>query len=122
MTDKVAETAAFYCRYFGYAAVFESDWYVSLRHASAPQFELAVLQPQHDSVPQGHRANVQGLLINIEVEDARAEHARLIEEHGLPLARPLRDDSWGQRHFITLDPAGTLIDVIENLPGTPSDV
>jgi hypothetical protein len=29
---------------------------------------------------------------------------------------PLRDEAFGQRHFIVRDPAGNLVDVIENIP------
>ena len=32
---------------------------------------------------------------------------------GLPVLRTLRDEDFGQRHFITADPNGVLIDVIK---------
>ena len=39
-------------------------------------------------------------------------------EAGLPEVQPLRDESFGQRHFILRDPSGNLVDVIENIPPT----
>ena len=35
---------------------------------------------------------------------------------GLPILRSLRDEAFGQRHFITKDPNGVLIDVIKPIP------
>ena len=35
---------------------------------------------------------------------------------GLPILRTLRDEPFGQRHFITADPNGVLIDVIKPIP------
>jgi catechol 2,3-dioxygenase-like lactoylglutathione lyase family enzyme len=34
---------------------------------------------------------------------------------GLPMDLELRSEQWGQRHFITHDPNGILIDVIQNI-------
>ena len=35
---------------------------------------------------------------------------------GLPSLIPLRDEAFGQRHFITADPNDVLIDVIKPIP------
>ena len=35
------------------------------------------------------------------------------QDNGLPILLPLQDEPWGQRHFITKDPNGVLIDVIK---------
>ena len=41
--------------------------------------------------------------------------ARCVEA-GLPILRSLRDEEFGQRHFITADPGGVMIDVIKPIP------
>lgn len=115
-TDKVAATAAFYVDHFGYTPTYEADWYVSLRRVDPPHQELAILDYRHPTMPPPFRKPLQGLLLNFEVEDVDAEYARLIEGSGLPLHAPLRDEEFGQRHFVTADPAGVLIDVITNIP------
>ena len=115
MSDRVAETAAFYRSHFGFQTTFAADWYVSLRHEESPHHELAILKSDHRSVPRGHRATACGVLINVEVADVEAEYKRLIEMEMLPLQLELRDEEWGQRHFITSDPSGNLIDVIQNI-------
>ena len=37
---------------------------------------------------------------------------------GLPILLSLRDEAFGQRHFITKDPNGVLIDIIKPIPPT----
>ncbi len=118
ITDTVAATADFYRSHFDFEDTFASDWYVSLRHRTAPVQELAILQLGHPSIPVGDSTRCQGLVINIEVEDASAEYDRLVEGAGLPVVAPLRDESFGQRHFMVRDPAGNLVDVIENIAAT----
>ncbi|SPA47707.1 VOC family protein [Cupriavidus taiwanensis] len=116
MTADVAGTAAFYQQHFGFTALFASDWYVHLQLADDPSVSLAVLDGTHDTIPppaRGQRA--QGLLLNFEVEDADVVHDRL-RAAGLPILQPLRDEAFGQRHFITADPNGVLIDIIKPIP------
>jgi catechol 2,3-dioxygenase-like lactoylglutathione lyase family enzyme len=108
MTTDVAATATFYTEHFGFEPAFSSDWYV---HLQRDENALAVLDSQHDTVPEGHRAAVGGLILNFEVVDVDAVHAQLIAA-GLPILTSLRDEDFGQRHFITADPNGVLIDVI----------
>lgn len=115
-TDWVAETAAFYTHYFGFESVFEADWYVSLKRAGEPVYELGILEAAHASLPEGKRSAVAGLILNFEVEDVDAEYRRLVEEAGLSVVYPLTSEEFGQRHFMLSDPSGILIDVITMIP------
>ena len=65
----------------------------------------------------GDRKPVQGLLLNFEIDDVDAEYARL-KAAGLPILRDIKSEDFGQRHFITHDPAGVMIDVIKVIPPT----
>ena len=51
----------------------------------------------------------------IEVEDVDAEFERA-QRAGLPILKTLTDEAFGQRHFITRDPNGVMIDVIKPIP------
>ena len=115
MTDAVAETASFYQRHFGFVPAFESDWYVHLTLAAQPAVNLAILDGSHETIPPSGRGRVSGLRLNIEVEGVDAEQDRLAAA-GLPILLPLRDEAFGQRHFITADPNGVLIDIIKPIP------
>jgi catechol 2,3-dioxygenase-like lactoylglutathione lyase family enzyme len=110
MSPDVGAAADFYRRTFRFETVFEADWYVSLRRGT---FELALLDPSHPTVPASFGRPVQGLLLNLEVDDADAEHRRLVDEHGLEPVLTLRDEDFGQRHFIVEAPDGVLVDVIQ---------
>ncbi|MEV5828831.1 VOC family protein [Spirillospora sp. NPDC052242] len=111
-TSRLAESRDFYTRLFGFEPTFEADWYVSLRRPGPPPYELAILDHAHPTLPEAYRAPVRGLLLNFEVEDVDAEWDRLVVRGGLAPELPLRDEDFGQRHFIVADPDGVLIDVI----------
>ncbi len=117
-TRNVADTAAFYCRHFGFRPLFEADWYVHLQAEGDEAVNLAVLQAGHPTIPAPARnATAAGLLLNFEVEDVDAEYQRL-KQAGLEMLLDLRDEAFGQRHFIVADPNGVLIDVIKPIPPT----
>lgn len=116
MVADVAATTAFYRQHFGFAPQFESDWYVHLQMPGQQAVNLAVLQRDHGTIPaEGRGASAAGLLLNFEVDDVDAVYARL-RAQGLPIRLTLRDEDFGQRHFITADPNGVLIDVITPIP------
>lgn len=118
MTEHVTPTAEFYRELFGFEVVFETDWYVSLRLVKDAHttFELAILESTHSTVPEAYRIPVTGLILNFEVDDVDSEYERLIIRESLPIRLDLRDEAFGQRHFITSDPNGVLIDVIKIIP------
>lgn len=97
---------------FGFDETFASDWYVSLRHGP---HEVAFLDATHATIPNGFRHESRGILLNVEVDDATAEYDRL-SRTDLPVRLPLRDEAFGQRHFIVEAPGGILVDVIEEIP------
>jgi catechol 2,3-dioxygenase-like lactoylglutathione lyase family enzyme len=114
-TAKVAETAAFYRSHFGFAPAFESDWYIHLTSQADERVNLAILDHGHATIPSGFRKPVQGLLINFEVDDVDGEYEKA-KAAGLDIRLELRDEDFGQRHFILADPNGVLIDVIKPIP------
>ncbi len=113
MSADVASTSAFYQRVLGFEVTFSADWYVSMRTGV---FELALVDADHPTIPDGYRRPAAGLLVNIEVDDVDDLYRRLTDEHGLRAVLELRDEDFGQRHFITADPNGVMIDVIKPIP------
>lgn len=117
MTGDVAGTAAFYEKHFRFEAPYRSDWYVHLRSIEDERTNLAILDHSHETIPAEGRKPAAGIILNFEVEDVDAEYDRL-RNAGLPVLLTLRDEAFGQRHFITRDPNGVLIDVIRPIPPT----
>jgi uncharacterized glyoxalase superfamily protein PhnB len=117
MTRDVSGTAAFYKQHFGFEALFTVDWYIHLQSTENEHVTLAILDGSHATIPESGRGTASGLLLNFEVEDPDALYAEF-QAAGLPILLTLRDEAFGQRHFITADPNGVLIDVIKPIPPT----
>jgi uncharacterized glyoxalase superfamily protein PhnB len=56
--------------------------------------------------------------VTLQVEDAAAEFQRL-KAAGLAIAHPVHDEPWGQRRFAVHDPAGTWVDVVQQIDPAP---
>lgn len=117
VTD-VEGTAQFYEQHLGFTRVFSSDWYVHLRSPAEQVYELAVIAYDHDTIPEAGRKPTSGLLLSFEVQDAAVEYARMVAA-GVTVAQPLRDEVFGQRHFMAADPNGILLDIITPIEPDP---
>lgn len=114
-TEDVPGTVRFYREHFGFRALFEADWYVHLQSAEDESVNIAVLRHDHETIPEEGRGVSSGVIVNFEVEDVNAVHAKALET-GLPIVKPLRDEPFGQRHFVARDPNGILLDIITPIP------
>ena len=115
MTDDVAGTGAFYIDNFRFEPLFEADWYVHLRSREDKRVNLGIVDGSHPTVPASARGRASGLILNFEVKDPDREYERA-KAACLPILLDLRDEDFGQRHFITQDPNGVLIDIIKPIP------
>lgn len=115
MTADVAGTAAFYIEHLRFKPLFDSGWYVHLQSSDDKRVNLGIVAGDHETIPAPGRGRASGLLINFEVKDVDAVHERIVAA-GIPILRSLRDEAFGQRHFIFADPNGVLIDVIKPIP------
>lgn len=114
-SDDIRADRDFYTGLLGMKVVFENDWYVQLQDPENPAVQLAFVTRGHESVPAGHHGRPDGVIVTIELDDVDAVHARA-HEQGLPIVQALRDEPWGQRHFMTQDPSGLLVDVVKLIP------
>jgi len=113
-TKSIETTAQFYEKYLGFNRTFTADWYVSLKSGST---ELALIDPVHNSIPEKFRGKTsnQGMLLNFETDNVDLIYASF-QKDSCPIHLELRDEPWGQRHFITEDPNGIPIDIIKVIP------
>lgn len=118
LTEDPRSASGFYVAHLGFVPAFDSDWYVSLKHADAPQHELAFVCHDHPTVPGAGRRTARGVILNFEVTDATALWDRL-RDVGVPVLLALRDEPSGQRHFTLRGPGHVMIDEIENIPPAP---
>ncbi len=114
ITDKLAETAEFYKNYFDFKEAFVSDWYIQLAHKGGA--EIAVMLPnqanQPDFLHEGYSG--KGMVFTLETKDAQEVYDSLKSKNA-PIIHDIRDEEWGQRHFILQDPSGVFVDVVQYL-------
>ena len=91
---------------------------MSLRYEVSPEHELAFVRYNHATIPEAERQVACGGILNFEFPDAVAEWERL-RDAGAPVLLPLRDEAFGQRHFIVEGPGRVMIDVGQVIPPRP---
>ncbi|GAA4918387.1 VOC family protein [Nesterenkonia rhizosphaerae] len=113
MSKNVAAAANFYRSELGFETTYVSDWYVSLR---LKKFELAILAHDHVTVPEKYRGLPSGMILNLEVDDVDRVYKEMTAHSGMEPVLTLRDEEFGQRHFIVEAPDGVLLDIIQPIP------
>ena len=121
VTDRVAEARDFYVEWLGMEVTFEQDWvvYVS-RPAGAGRTGVCLMAPGLEHQIPDHRVSYSGssLILTFHVEDAQRELDAL-RARGFEPEVDIRDEPWGQRHFMTRDPAGVWVDIVQQLDSGP---
>ena len=116
--ENVAKTAEFYQTHFDFDVAFESDWYMHLQSRHDPYVNIAILDGFHETVPAPAQGLTKNMILNFELADVDTFYGRAVAAE-LPVLKALVDEPFGQRHFITMDPNGILIDVIKPIPPSP---
>lgn len=116
MVDDIAASLAFYEKQLGFERTFQIAWFASLRHPHA-HAAIDLWQRSHPSVPAAAAHAPRGVLLALVVEDAEAELQRM-RASGVPVLHELRDEPWGQRHFMVADPSGCAIDIVQRTQPT----
>ena len=114
ITPNIKECKEFYIRFFSFEVVFEADWYIHLRNES--EVEIAFMMPNLQNQPDFlHEIfSGKGVVFSFEVDDAKAEYER-IKSLQASFIQDLKDEEWGQRHFMLVDPAGMVLDIVQQL-------
>jgi len=110
----LAASTRFYRNVLGLSVVFEADWYVQLQAPGQTSAQLALIVPDHDSVPERFHARAAGVVISFEVDDVDDRWAAA-RDAGAEIVVDVRDEAWGQRHFVTVDPDGLMVDVVQSI-------
>lgn len=116
-TSALLDVRDFYVTHFDFTLAFEASWFVYLvgpGEEGTRGATLAFMHPDHPSNPPGPEAfSGLGMILTVEVSDAAEVFAQL--KDSVPIVHPLTDEAWGQRRFMTRDPAGVLVDVVEQI-------
>lgn len=120
LSRDVTRAAEFYVAHFRFQPLYQADWYVHLQSLDDPSVNLGLVAMDHVTIPEAGRGRTGGTLLNFEVEDPDLHYARLQSE-GATIALSLRDEAFGQRHFIVEGPDGVLVDVIRPIPPSAAE-
>ncbi|WP_294821958.1 VOC family protein [uncultured Flavobacterium sp.] len=112
ITDKIAESKAFYSDVLGFGVTFENEFYL-LMHTPGKEAEISFLLPNHESQQPLFQKPFQGsgMYLTIEVDDVDAVYEK-IKGKGVKISIEIRDEPWGDRHFAIQDPNGVGIDIV----------
>ncbi|WP_295118558.1 VOC family protein [uncultured Chitinophaga sp.] len=112
ITNKLAESKAFYTEVLGFGVTFENEFYLLL-HTPGKQAEISFLLPDHPSQqPLFHKAfKGEGMYLTIEVDDVDKLYSE-IRKKGIKIQIDIRNEPWGDRHFAIQDPNGVGIDLV----------
>ena len=115
-TEKLTESKDFYTKYLDFQAVFVNDWYVLLESKNQ-SLQIAFVMPNHESQPPIFQSKFDGngIFYTIEVDDADKEFERF-QALDIEIVLPIRNESWGERHFAFKDPNGISINISQLIP------
>lgn len=116
VTEKLAETKAFYTQTLGFGVTFENEFYLLL-HTPDRRAEISFLLPNHPSQQPIFQAPFQnqGVYLTIEVDDVDSLYQEL-KTKAVEIKVDIRDEVWGDRHFAIQDPNGVGIDIVKYSP------
>lgn len=113
ITERLAETKAFYVNILGFGVTFENEFYL-LMHTPDHSSEISFLLPNHPSQqPLFHKPfQGEGMYLTIEVDDVDKIYEDQ-KKNGVEIKIDIRDEPWGDRHFAIQDPNGIGIDIVK---------
>ncbi len=116
--DDLVPAIGFYRSLLLLDVVADAGWYAELARRGEPA-QIALVQRGHATVPSGHDDHRGGVLVSVIVADATAVHERAVTMRA-EIVSDLRDEGFGQRHFMVVDRDGFVVDVIQPIPPSVS--
>ncbi|MCA9707030.1 MAG: VOC family protein [Myxococcales bacterium] len=115
ITDKLAQTKAFYADRAGFTTTIEQGGYLQVRYGGEDGPELCFMDSQQAGELHQEPFDGRGLIVSIPTDDADQTHARLVERGATPMSIP-SDKPWGWRSFGIADPNGVVLDFFHVIP------
>jgi catechol 2,3-dioxygenase-like lactoylglutathione lyase family enzyme len=109
-SDRLAESRDFYVALLGFNVSYDSDWYIQLRSLSNQELEFGIILRSHSLVPQEYQTTPSGMYVTFVVPDVDLVYEKALAM-GLRIVQAPKNEFYGQRRFLTVDPNGCLIDI-----------
>jgi predicted enzyme related to lactoylglutathione lyase len=110
-SDDIEQTAGFYTELFGFEIMFRNvDWYIQLALPGNPAVQFGIIRRTSSFLPPQLQLPAQGMIFTIQVDDVDSVYQE-VKTRGHPIVQALRDEEFGQRHFLLKDPNGLIVNV-----------
>lgn len=109
-SDRLTESRDFYVKLLGVEVGYESDWYIQLRSPVNPGLEFGIMLRNHDLVPPAFQTLPSGVHLTFVVPDVDLVYENAIAQ-GFQIIQAPKNEFYGQRRLLTIDPNGCLIDI-----------
>lgn len=109
-SDRLNESRDFYVALLGFEVNYDSDWYVQLRCPTNHELEFGIIARTNELVPASFQKAPTGMYVTFVVPDVDAVYSNA-KALGLAIVQEPKNEFYGQRRFLTVDPNGCLIDI-----------
>lgn len=109
-SDRLSESRDFYVALLGFEVNYDSDWYVQLRCPTHHELEFGIIARTNELVPASFQNAPTGMYVTFVVPDVDAVYLKA-KALGLVIVQEPKNEFYGQRRFLTVDPNGCLIDI-----------
>jgi len=109
-SDHLKESRDFYVSLLGFEVNYDSDWYVQLRCPTNAELEFGIIARTNELVPTQFQNTPTGMYVTFVVPDVDAVYSKA-KSLGLKIVQEPKNEFYGQRRFLTIDPNGCLIDI-----------
>lgn len=114
-TKKFVKTVNFYEDYLDFELAFEMEGFSVLKRKDWDDVYLAVIDVEHEAIPDSYRKETQGVILNFPVFDVDMAYDTVYHD-GLDIVSQPDNSLCGRKHFFIQDPNGILIDIAQNVP------
>jgi predicted enzyme related to lactoylglutathione lyase len=105
-----------------YAAMFDlvvgvelDDWYLQLMPESDTRLNIGFVKPDHELfADRSASSGTYGVVLTIHVDDVDEAYKRA-QRLGAEIAAEIRNEDYGQRHFLVVDPNGLVLNVMSTI-------
>jgi predicted enzyme related to lactoylglutathione lyase len=103
-----------------YVAMFDlvvsvelDDWYLQLMPESDTTSNIGFVNPNHELLAGRGSVGPSGVVVTIHVDDVDEAYERA-KQLGAEIAAEIRNEDYGQRHFLMIDPNGLVLNVMSS--------
>jgi predicted enzyme related to lactoylglutathione lyase len=115
-SEAFAASRDFYAAMFDLAVSVElDDWYLQLMPESDRRLNIGFVKPDHELfADRTASSGTYGVVLTIHVDDVDEAYKRA-KRLGAEIAAEIRNEDYGQRHFLVVDPNGLVLNVMSTI-------